>query len=146
MGGMQSPHFQRFKKLCFTAFANLRKSASLIINLISLMVDASIPDIKLEPDKAVMKVQEKFRLDLTEEEAIKHLEGILNETSAWASGQSESSLHSYLLSLTAWQCSTNCTRQLKLSVRRLRSSRMDDFGSFASCNMCTMLVTIETVF
>lgn len=56
MGGMQSPHFQRFKKLCFTAFSNLRKSASLIINLISLMVDASIPDIKVEPDKAVMKV------------------------------------------------------------------------------------------
>lgn len=30
------------------------------------------------------QVQDKFRLDLTEEEAIKHLEGILNETSTWA--------------------------------------------------------------
>jgi phosphatidylinositol 3-kinase len=84
MGGFQSPHFSRFKSLCFTAFASLRKSANLIINLVSLMVDASIPDIKLEPDKAVAKVQDKFRLDLSEEDAIVYLESVLNETSTWA--------------------------------------------------------------
>ena len=56
MGGVTSPHYSRFKKLCFTAFTILRKNANLILNLIALMVDASIPDIKLEPDKAVMKV------------------------------------------------------------------------------------------
>lgn len=56
MGGVQSPHYARFKKLCFTAYTNLRKNANLIINLVALMVDASIPDIKLEPDKAVLKV------------------------------------------------------------------------------------------
>jgi hypothetical protein len=41
--------------------------------------------VQLEPDKAVAKVQDKFRLDLTDEEAIAHLEGLLNETSSWAS-------------------------------------------------------------
>ena len=83
MGGMQSVHYQRFKNLAYTAFIGLRKNASLIINLVSLMIDANIPDIKLEPDKAVWKVQDKFRLDLSEEEAIRFFERLLNETSSW---------------------------------------------------------------
>lgn len=83
MGGMQSPHYLRYKSLCYTAFTGLRKNANLIINLVALMIDANIPDIKLEPDKAVQKVQDKFLLELSEEEAIKHFEALLNETSAW---------------------------------------------------------------
>ncbi|GAA95268.1 uncharacterized protein L969DRAFT_92472 [Mixia osmundae IAM 14324] len=84
MGGASSPHYLRFRNLCFTAFTILRKNANLIINLVALMVDANIPDIRLEPDKAVMKVQDKFRLDLSEEDAIRYFEGLLNETSSWA--------------------------------------------------------------
>jgi hypothetical protein len=57
MGGMHSPHYARFKSLCYTAFTSLRKNANLIINLVALMVDANIPDIKMEPDKAVLKVR-----------------------------------------------------------------------------------------
>ncbi|KIY53800.1 kinase-like protein [Fistulina hepatica ATCC 64428] len=60
MGGAQSPHYMRFRSLCFAAFSVLRKSANLILNLVELT---------------------KFRLDLTEEEAIKHFETLLNETS-----------------------------------------------------------------
>lgn len=56
MGGMNSPHYARFKSLCYTGFTSLRKNANLIINLVALMVDANIPDIKMEPDKAVGKV------------------------------------------------------------------------------------------
>ena len=81
MGGPNSNHYQRFKILCFTAYTTLRKNANLILNLISLMINANIPDIQIEPDKAVLKVQEKFRLDLSEEDAIKHFETLLNETS-----------------------------------------------------------------
>lgn len=81
MGGPNSPHYNRFKSLCYTAFIGLRKNANLILNLIALMVDASIQDIRLEPDKAVLKVQEKFMLDIPEEDAIKHLEALLNDTS-----------------------------------------------------------------
>ena len=33
------------------------RSANLILNLFSLMVDANIPDIALEPDKTVKKVR-----------------------------------------------------------------------------------------
>ncbi|KIK10246.1 hypothetical protein K443DRAFT_212 [Laccaria amethystina LaAM-08-1] len=79
MGGPQSPHYLRFKNFCFTAFTILRKSANLILNLVSLMVDANIPDIKHRDVHE--QIQEKFRLDLTEEDAIKHFEDLLNETS-----------------------------------------------------------------
>ncbi|SNX81777.1 related to phosphatidylinositol 3-kinase [Melanopsichium pennsylvanicum] len=81
MGGTASPHYGRFKAFCYTAFTNLRKNANLILNLVALMVDANIPDIRLEPDKAVLKVQDKFLLHLSEDEAIKEFEGLLNETS-----------------------------------------------------------------
>ncbi|KAG5636082.1 hypothetical protein H0H81_009158 [Sphagnurus paluster] len=79
MGGAQSPHYARFKNFCFTAFSILRKSANLILNLVALMIEANIPDIKHRDVHE--QIQEKFRLDLTEEEAIKHFEALLNETS-----------------------------------------------------------------
>ncbi|GBB95197.1 hypothetical protein RclHR1_24970001 [Rhizophagus clarus] len=80
MGGANSIHYQRFRSYCYSAFNILRKSANLILNLFALMVYANIPDIKIEPDKAVSKVQEKFRLDLTEEEAIKYFQNLINDS------------------------------------------------------------------
>ncbi|KAA1468918.1 atypical/PIKK/PI3K protein kinase [Dentipellis sp. KUC8613] len=79
MGGAQSMHYARFKNFCFTAFSILRKSANLILNLVTLMVDANIPDIHHR--NVHEQIQEKFLLDLTEEEAIKHFERLLDETS-----------------------------------------------------------------
>ncbi|RUP49834.1 phosphatidylinositol 3-kinase [Jimgerdemannia flammicorona] len=55
MGGANSAHYQKFRSHCFTAFIILRKNANLILNLFALMVDANVPDIKIEPDKAVLK-------------------------------------------------------------------------------------------
>lgn len=60
MGGPTSPHYLRFKHLCHTAFSNLRKNANLILNLVALMVNSGVQDIKLEPDKAVAKVSLSF--------------------------------------------------------------------------------------
>lgn len=57
MGGLHSNHFQEFRHLCYNAFLHLRRHANLIVNLFSLMVDASIPDIAQEPEKVVRKVQ-----------------------------------------------------------------------------------------
>lgn len=78
MGGVQSTHYSRFKSYSFTAFTILRKSANLILNLVSLMVDANIPDIKHRDVHG--ELQQKFLLNLTEEEAIKEFEKLLNET------------------------------------------------------------------
>ncbi|KAL0278800.1 UNVERIFIED_CONTAM: hypothetical protein PYX00_000504 [Menopon gallinae] len=78
MGGETSEHYQQFRKQCYTAFLHLRRHANLMLNLFSLMVDASVPDIALEPDKAVKKVQDKFRLDLTDEEAVQYMQNLLD--------------------------------------------------------------------
>jgi phosphatidylinositol 3-kinase len=80
MGGALSPHYKRFTSYCFLSFTILRKFSNLLLNLMSLMVDANIRDIAVEPDKAVSKVQEKFRLDLSEEESIKFFQGLINES------------------------------------------------------------------
>ncbi|KKY23255.1 putative phosphoinositide 3-kinase [Diplodia seriata] len=80
MGGPQHDNFTAFKNYCFTAYTTLRKQSSLILNLFSLMRDANIPDIKIERDKAVWKVQERMCLDLTEEEAIRHFEGLISDS------------------------------------------------------------------
>jgi phosphatidylinositol 3-kinase len=56
MGGTGSTHYARFQSLAYTAFIGLRKNASLILNLVALMIEAGIQDIQLEPDKAVWKV------------------------------------------------------------------------------------------
>ena len=42
------------------------------------MVDANVPDIALEPDKAVKKVQDKFCLDLTDEEAVHYMQNLID--------------------------------------------------------------------
>ncbi|CAK7228895.1 Phosphatidylinositol (PI) 3-kinase [Sporothrix bragantina] len=79
MGGSQSEHYRQFKQYCFLAYTALRKSSNLILNLFSLMVDANIPDILWEPDKTVLKVQERFHLELNEEDAIRHFERVIDD-------------------------------------------------------------------
>ncbi|KAI0967759.1 phosphatidylinositol 3 [Xylaria arbuscula] len=82
MGGANPPSevYLQFKQYCFLAFAALRKSSNLILNLFSLMVHANIPDIKAEPDKAVFKVKERFHLELNEEDAIRHFDRIMEDS------------------------------------------------------------------
>lgn len=81
MGGANSEQYRQFKQYCFTAYTTLRKSSNLILNLFSLMVDANIPDIKLEPDKVVLKVKERFHLEMSEEDAIRHFERLIEDSS-----------------------------------------------------------------
>ena len=67
---------------CYTAFLSLRRYANLILNLFSLMVDASVPDIALEPDKTVQKVQDKFMLHLSDEEAVRFMQNVIDISAA----------------------------------------------------------------
>ena len=77
-GGTNSDHYDEFRKQCFTAYLSLRRYSNLFLNLFSLMVGASVPDIALEPDKTVKKVQEKFRLDLNDEEAVRFMSEVID--------------------------------------------------------------------
>lgn len=45
-------------------------------------MDASVPDIALEPDKTVRKVQDKFRLDLNDEEALRYMQNLIDVSAA----------------------------------------------------------------
>jgi phosphatidylinositol 3-kinase len=74
MGGRDHANYAQFKQYCYTAYSSLRKSANLILNLFALMSEANIPDIRIEPDKAVQKVQSRFLLDLSEQDATKAFE------------------------------------------------------------------------
>lgn len=80
MGGAHSEFHMEFRKLCYTAFHQLRRHSNLILNLFSLMVDANVPDIVLEPDKTVRKVEDKFRLDLSDEEAVSYMQGLIDDS------------------------------------------------------------------
>lgn len=77
MGGTSSELYREFLNLSHTAFLHLRRHSNLILNLFSLMVDANVPDIALEPDKTVKKVQDKFRLDLSDEEAVHYMQNLI---------------------------------------------------------------------
>jgi phosphatidylinositol 3-kinase len=86
MGGTSSPQYAQFKQYCFTAYTTLRKSSSLVLNLFSLMVQSSVPDIKLIEEQmggvggAVGKVRERFNLDVSEEEAVRLLDQVIGDS------------------------------------------------------------------
>ena len=50
MGGHNSEHYKMFVQLCCEAFNIIRKSATLIVNLLALMMDAGIAQIRSERD------------------------------------------------------------------------------------------------
>eukprot|EP01125_Pyxidicula_operculata_P018418 TRINITY_DN653_c0_g4_i1.p1 TRINITY_DN653_c0_g4~~TRINITY_DN653_c0_g4_i1.p1 ORF type:complete len:866 (+),score=208.78 TRINITY_DN653_c0_g4_i1:55-2652(+) len=79
MGGLYSKEFKQFTSYCCTAYNILRKSSNLILNLISLMVDAEIPHVN-QGEKSVLKIQEKFKLELTDEEANRVMIQLITES------------------------------------------------------------------
>ncbi|KAI6232650.1 Phosphatidylinositol 3-kinase catalytic subunit type 3 [Aphelenchoides fujianensis] len=80
MGGQNSEHFAKFIDYCTTGFLIVRRHANLIINLFSLMLDASIPDIMIEKDKAVHTILERFHLQLSDEDACKELNRVIQSS------------------------------------------------------------------
>jgi len=82
MGGADSPGYSQFMQLCCEALNILRKSANLLLSIIHVMAGSSIPDIRSDPEVAMLKIQEKLRLDLSDEDAAAHFEGILTAAQA----------------------------------------------------------------
>ena len=88
MGGVGSVNYRQFCSLACQSFNLLRKSADLILNLLRLMGDAGIEDLSnhpLSPGKpngVISWVQERFRLELTDEDAEHFFLGLINESLA----------------------------------------------------------------
>lgn len=80
MGGAESPYYTRFKSYCCEAYNILRKSSNLILNLFHLMAGSNIPDIASDPEKGILKLQEKFKLDLDDEACIHFFQDLINES------------------------------------------------------------------
>ncbi|KAB7494563.1 Phosphatidylinositol 3-kinase catalytic subunit type 3 [Armadillidium nasatum] len=78
MNGHNSEKFIEFLSLCNSTYIQLRRHSSVVLSLFSLMEGASIPDIAFEPDKATKKVEDRFCLSLSEEEAVRHLGEVID--------------------------------------------------------------------
>ncbi|SOV74394.1 phosphatidylinositol 3-kinase [Plasmodium sp. gorilla clade G3] len=78
MGGAHSIGYEQFLKKCCLAYKYLRYHSQLIISLLDAMCDAGLKDMKTSPELCVLKVQEKFRLDLNDEAAEIYFLSVIN--------------------------------------------------------------------
>jgi len=97
MGGADSGQYQDFRKYCCLAFNILRQHANLILNLLSLMGDANIPDLSSDVEKNLLKVQEKFRLDLTDTEADSYILALIDQSVSALFPQMMEKIHKWAL-------------------------------------------------
>jgi len=86
MGGLESTEYRQFCSLACQAFNTLRKSAGLVLNLLHLMSDAGIEDLSNNPsadsEGVISKVEERFRLELSDEQAETFFLGLINDSLA----------------------------------------------------------------
>ena len=76
-GGVESANYDKFRSYCFVAYSILRRNAGLIVNLFELMKTSDIPNIKMDPEGAILKVTEKFAFELSEEDATIHFQNLI---------------------------------------------------------------------
>lgn len=83
MGGIDSTDYRQFCSLACQAYNALRKSASLILNLVHLMAGAEIEDLCNNPagdaEFVISSFEQRYRLDLTDEQAEKHFTGLITD-------------------------------------------------------------------
>ncbi|CEM01653.1 unnamed protein product [Vitrella brassicaformis CCMP3155] len=97
MGGTTSPGYRDFRAKCCQAYKLLRRDAKLILNLLSLMSDSGIKDFTHKPELSILKVQEKFRLDLNDESAESYFLTLINESVSALSPVVMEKLHKWAL-------------------------------------------------
>jgi phosphatidylinositol 3-kinase len=93
MGGNNSEQHRQFKQYCYLAFSALRKNCNLILNLFTLMINSNLPDLNLNQERAALKVKDRFHLDMSEEDALRHFEGIMEDIIASLVPQVMDKLH-----------------------------------------------------
>eukprot|EP01130_Rhizamoeba_saxonica_P001234 TRINITY_DN11120_c0_g1_i1.p1 TRINITY_DN11120_c0_g1~~TRINITY_DN11120_c0_g1_i1.p1 ORF type:complete len:820 (-),score=165.41 TRINITY_DN11120_c0_g1_i1:36-2366(-) len=92
MGGLNGELFLQYKSYCCTAYNILRKSSNLILNLVTLMIDANIEHIN-QGEKSVMKVESKFALHLEDEQANEVFQQLINESVRALAPQVSEAIH-----------------------------------------------------
>jgi len=78
IGGRDSDNFAMFLSLVGAAFISLRRHGSvrILLSLVRNMLHSHIPDVSINqsPDNAVFSMQQRFRLDLNDDEAVTFME------------------------------------------------------------------------
>ena len=97
MGGADSALYVKFRLLCCEAFNILRRpsNSNLILNLLLLMVDADVQDLKGHEQGVLKLVTERFRLDLTPEEASRFFQELINASVSALFPQIVEKLHTW---------------------------------------------------
>lgn len=87
MGGSEDINYKSFCQYCFITYITLRKNSSLILNLVQLMINTSIPALRTgvenseaEKLELLWKVEEKFMLDMNDEEAVLHFQNLIDSS------------------------------------------------------------------
>lgn len=74
MGGLNSPVYEKFKKLCRQCFDALRKNSDQIVNIVELMQkDSNLPCFKSGENTSVL-LKQRLQLNLTDEECANFVE------------------------------------------------------------------------
>ena len=60
----------------------LRKSVNLFLSLFNLMIGARIPDMMNDYEKCMLFLEERFRLDLSDEQAVHHIQQVINDSAS----------------------------------------------------------------
>lgn len=79
MGGVDSRNYLQFKITTTDAFLYIRKHKNLLMNLVSMMVDAKIFEVS-EFAEILQKMYERFMPELNDEEASRKFMGIIDES------------------------------------------------------------------
>eukprot|EP00741_Cyanophora_paradoxa_P022586 tig00000248_g21811.t1 len=93
LGGKGSPHYSRFLTLCSEAYSILRKSSGLFASLIRLMAHSGIPDVGPDPEAAVIKLLERLRPELSEEEASLFMLAVVGQSVSSLAGHAAEIIH-----------------------------------------------------
>jgi len=84
MGGCESDNFAKFLSLMGAAFTALREHTSVrtLLSLVRILSTIDLPSLCVSqtPDEALRNMLQRFRLDLSNDEAVEFIEGVVHES------------------------------------------------------------------
>jgi len=81
MGGLKSHNYEVFKSKTIDAFLYLRNYRHYILNILMMMVDASVPDLPVNDYQNILsKMNQRFLPDLSNEAARARFTEIIDES------------------------------------------------------------------
>lgn len=80
LGGPEGEPYRRFRQYCCEAFNILRKHVNLFTNLFVLMLDAGLQDLMEEPRARIQVVIDRCAPDMSDEDAVFHLQKLIDES------------------------------------------------------------------